>query len=252
MNPSGKPPQNPSRMKRIARSRLPRYVLGSIVSIFVFLGVSFRKAFELMGRHDTHVARQAEDHRTMAGRAIGTEPLEHESMFIDTLKSCLPAEGDKSCNTFVPGDGTTERIGILAPPGTTTDALLKLVSFLVKVGKKEEAGKVTKLEVIPTTHIAPYGYGKTHGWTRLIRVVPQPLLVGATDTLHGSILGGNETITLNEVKAALRQQIRYHCRLNHIAAHTAIWTVGKTNNVSIVTVARFSVVVVPNRSSFHF
>ena len=33
-------------------------------------------------------------------------------------------------------------------------------------------------------------------------------------------------LTLNDLKAALRQQIRYHCRLNHIAAHTAMWTVG--------------------------
>jgi hypothetical protein len=33
-------------------------------------------------------------------------------------------------------------------------------------------------------------------------------------------------ITLNDLKAALRQQIRYHCRLNHVAAHTAMWTIG--------------------------
>jgi hypothetical protein len=32
---------------------------------------------------------------------------------------------------------------------------------------------------------------------------------------------------LKDLKAALRQQIRYHCRLNHISAHTALWTIGE-------------------------
>lgn len=77
---------------------------------------------------------------------------------------------------------------------------------------------------------APYGYGKTHGYTRIIRIVPQPLLLGATDTLkaalHSSPSLSLNDITLNDLKAALRQQIRYHCRLNHIAAHTAMWTIG--------------------------
>lgn len=77
---------------------------------------------------------------------------------------------------------------------------------------------------------APYGYGKTHGYTRIIRIVPQPLLLGATDTLKAALQSSPSLslsdVTLNDLKAALRQQIRYHCRLNHIAAHTAMWTIG--------------------------
>jgi hypothetical protein len=81
---------------------------------------------------------------------------------------------------------------------------------------------------------APYGYGKTHGYTRIISVVPQPLLMGATDTLKAAVESlsslstpvSKNDITLNDLKAALRQQVRYTCRLNHIAAHTAIWSVG--------------------------
>jgi hypothetical protein len=84
---------------------------------------------------------------------------------------------------------------------------------------------------------APYGYGKNHGYTRIIRIVPQPLLLGATDTLRAALqssssLSMNE-ITLNDLKAALRQQIRYHCRLNHVAAHTAMWTIGVEDFVEI-------------------
>lgn len=65
--------------------------------------------------------------------------------------------------------------------------------------------------------------------------MPQPLLLGATDTLKAALQSSSSSsspsislndITLNDLKAALRQQVRYHCRLNHIAAHTAMWTIG--------------------------
>lgn len=34
-----------------------------------------------------------------------------------------------------------------------------------------------------------------------------------------------DSITLDDIKAGLRQQIRYHCRLSHVAAHTALWSI---------------------------
>ena len=61
-------------------------------------------------------------------------------------------------------------------------------------------------------------------------MVPQPLLLGAIDTLKAALQSSESLslndITLNDLKASLRQQIRYHCRLNHVAAHTAMWTIG--------------------------
>ena len=77
---------------------------------------------------------------------------------------------------------------------------------------------------------APYGYGKTHGYTRIVRIVPQPLLLGATTSVQAALRSLSQLslndITVNDLKASLRQQIRYHCRLNHVAAHTAMWTIG--------------------------
>lgn len=58
-------------------------------------------------------------------------------------------------------------------------------------------------------------------------MVPHPLLLGATSTLQ-SFLGDGETldaIGVDDIKASLRQQIRYHCRLSHMAAHTALWSI---------------------------
>jgi hypothetical protein len=151
-------------------------------------------------------------------------------MFTKTLKRCLPAEKGKECKTFIPE--STERIGIIAPPGSMATSLLHVINSVVAQGKhKDGSPATTKLEIIPTTHVPPYGYGKTHGYTRLIRVVPEPLLVGATDTLIAAINEGDQDsakqVTLKDIKASLRQQIRYHCRLNHIAAHTALWTIGE-------------------------
>lgn len=60
--------------------------------------------------------------------------------------------------------------------------------------------------------------------------------MGATDTLKAAVESlslstlstpvSKNDITLNDLRAALRQQVRYTCRLNHIAAHTAIWSIG--------------------------
>ncbi len=169
--------------------------------------------------------------QTSSSRIFCTQ---HEDMFTNTLKSCLPSEKGEACKTFVPE--MTERIGILAPPGQTATALVNLIQSAVAHGKKGEGAKTTKLEIIPTTHMAPYGYGKTHGYTSLIRVVPQPLLVGATDSLLAAVKKMEENdpdfhgvVTLDNIKASLRQQIRYHCRLNHISAHTALWTIGENS-----------------------
>lgn len=50
--------------------------------------------------------------------------------------------------------------------------------------------------------------------------------MGVADTLqHFSLQDQQTSITFGDVKAGLRQQIRYHCRLSHVAAHTALWTV---------------------------
>jgi len=110
---------------------------------------------------------------------------------------------------------------------------LKFIDIILMKGMKgkDAVNAKTLIEILPETHMAPYGYGATHGYTRIIRAVPQPLLLGATDTLKAAVellpssLSIND-ITLNDLKASLRQQVRYHCRLNHIAAHTAMWTIG--------------------------
>jgi hypothetical protein len=158
-------------------------------------------------------------------RTVQIQPLKHEQILLDIVKtkSCLP-QIKKSCKTFVP-ENSGERVALIAPPGDMTNSFFRLLQMVL--GRAHKKHKI-EIELIPTTHMAPYGYGKTHGLTRIIRVVPQPFVLGATDSLRGVLSSGQESqnqITVDDLKASLRQQIRYHCRLNHISAHTALWTI---------------------------
>jgi hypothetical protein len=153
------------------------------------------------------------------------QPLKHEQVLFDIVKtkSCLP-QIKKKCKTFVP-ENSGQRVALIAPPGDMTNSFFRLLQVVLRRAQKKHK---IEMELIPTTHMAPYGYGKTHGLTRIIRVVPQPFVLGATDSLQGVLTSGQESqnrITVDDLKASLRQQIRYHCRLNHIAAHTAMWTI---------------------------
>ena len=162
------------------------------------------------------------------------EALDHEEMFQQTIKNCLPAK-DAKCKQFIPDNSKTapgdikkvQRVAMIGPPGDITYSLRKHVEKIVEQHNKRRNKIDLDIEFIDTTHVPPYGYGKTHGWTKIIRLVPQPLVLEVTDALH-ALLQPGETytgITLSDIKAGLRQIIRYHCRLSHIAAHTAILSV---------------------------
>lgn len=206
------------------------------------------KTIELMDNHEynIHIGNEVSANYVAMGGAktFHIDRLENEYMFTATIKECIPGKDkNKECKTFVPPNKDSsspkrkERVAVLAPPGKVTNTLLKFISILLMKGAKEKNSTTanTVIDILPETHMAPYGYGSNHGYTRIIRVVPQPLLLGATDTLKAAVKSISSSssstmsvhdITLNDLKAALRQQVRYHCRLNHVAAHTAMWTIG--------------------------
>ncbi|CAJ1950636.1 unnamed protein product [Cylindrotheca closterium] len=143
-----------------------------------------------------------------------------DALVAKTIKKCIPQENSK-CKTFVP-ENSGQRITLLAPPGSLTDFFSKLVEKTIQAaGSKTKDG--VSIEWLPTSHMAPYGYGKTHGWTKIIRVVPEPIMLGAADSLLAHYPEPSIP-PLDDLKASLRQTIRYHCRLNHIAAHTSLLT----------------------------
>jgi hypothetical protein len=145
--------------------------------------------------------------------------LSLEEQFRKTVKSCIPTL-NKKCQTYIPKD--TPRVAILAPPGDFGDWIFQWASKVVDT----KMGSTAKMDLQLISHVPPYGYGKTHGWTKLVRVLPRSLMLGAADAIRGSLLLGQtqHDLTLNDLKAATRQLLRYQCRISHLAAHTAVLT----------------------------
>lgn len=164
--------------------------------------------------------------------AKGIQPDDHEDLdLFRTLKSCDPTVRKHRCQQNVHPDGSKKhRIGILSPPG-------ELGSFYTQWVKDVFAMHATKntthISLIPTSRVPPYGYGKNHGYTKIIRLVSLPISLASADAVRSvmspSLLSIKDTPTrlllLSDLRAATRQLVRWHNRLSHVAAHTALLTI---------------------------
>lgn len=158
------------------------------------------------------------------------DDLQHEPFF-NTLKSCLPNGAEKKCKQFVP-DNHIQRIAILSPPGALGFVFESFIDEVVRLHSTEE--QQATFELIKTSHVPPYGYGKTHGYTKIIRLASLPLRLAASDLVleeSTTALGHHsmDDITIRDLDQALRQVVRWHCRLSHVAAHTATMTISLEN-----------------------
>ena len=141
----------------------------ALFRVFLFLvlvcfAATFLKAFELMNRQEIQaVERESIGNIAVSSmKSIGIVPLEHESMFTNTLKKCIPTVGKdgqkrknkKECKTFIP-EGSKERIAILSPPGRMHKSLLEFLRILLMNSEKGSDGEIaaTQVDVIPTTNM---------------------------------------------------------------------------------------------------
>jgi len=143
-----------------------------------------------------------------------------ESNFTKTIRSCLGPE----CFDSRPGQSSIDRVGILALPGSGVQAMLIVL--------RKASRKVTpKFELVLDTHVPAYGYGKNHGWTRIVRVVRNilphaySLLLGRHSPMNQGGGNNSRTITTSAMQTQVRQLVRWHCRLSHVAAHTKMLSV---------------------------
>lgn len=142
---------DPRRRKRTASKhggiKILLLLLPFLIYAFIFYRTSIDFA-ELENAADTPPAEKTMDLLT----------LPDEAMFSKTLKQCLPAENRK-CKTYVP-ENSGHRIALLAPPGDMTKSFSKVVEHILNSAKHQTKDGID-IEWIPTTHMAPYGYGKT-------------------------------------------------------------------------------------------
>jgi hypothetical protein len=121
---------------------------------------------------------------------------------------------------------------LLRPPGLLGELFERFVaevflSDVVDPNDDESGSDGPKLELIKTSHVPPYGYGKTHGFTKILRFTVMPLSLAALDLVLAEIEKSHiskDTVSFSDVQQALKQLIRWHCRLSHVAAHTALMT----------------------------
>lgn len=109
-----------------------------------------------------------------------------------------------------------DRVGLLAIPQSGGELILQLIGH---VGEGFEL-----IDTTLTSNVPCYGYGKNHGWTRLVRIarrlLPHALsLVANVD--NATVLGTTNALLDSQIK----QLVRWHCRVSHVAAHTKVLTI---------------------------
>lgn len=242
-------------------SRKRRARESDIVLVYLAISASFVTLISIFGPTRylvEHHNENAMDVRVSLDKPqpmiIELDDLDHEELFQKTVKSCLPAE-NKKCKEYIPEpvdpvQTKVQRVALLAPPGDMSGSLLNRVEHIMRQHNKLSVKKDLDIEVFLSTHVPPYGYGKTHGLTKIIRLVPEPLLLEVTDALTAVLRPGEShtMITLADLKAALRMILRFHCRLSHLSAHTAIMSVTLMDLLSdpTLTVQKIRAFLAPN------
>ena len=127
------------------------------------------------------------------------------------LRSCL---GDYCFNSRS-DKSPRDRVGILGPPGTGAEVVTDLLDLL----RSKEHPKVNSVEIIHSSNVPPYGYGKNHGWNRMIRLsrklIPHAYSLLRTHEGHTELEGHRIDAELFERQVA--QIVRWQCRLSHVA-----------------------------------
>lgn len=86
---------------------------------------------------------------------------QHTTSFEDTLRNCLGIH----CFDQKPEGYAYETVGLLAPPFSAGEDIISAIT-------QSGAGVMTSsVHLEYNTHVPAYGYGKNHGWSRIIRLV---------------------------------------------------------------------------------
>ena len=213
------------------RNPLLKWLLGIVALAIISFVLSFGPASRLEKQHQQAIRRIPQK---VFVKMVEVRDLDHEHLMHKTIKDCLPSV-NKKCKTFVPESlqqdtEKRQRVALIVPPGKIASALQNHMSILADEYNHENQNtnhEHHKIDIIETTHVPPYGYGKSHGLTRIVKLKPQPILLQVTDALNAllSPTQNAETITFEDLQVGLLQIMRFHCRLSHVAAHTASLTI---------------------------
>lgn len=147
-------------------------------------------------------------------------------------KSCL----HEKCLSLI-REGHLPRIGILAPPGMIGHYFFLLIKDVLEFA---DPTVHSRLELVETTRVPPYGYGRNHGMTKIVHILSSWMRVAVADAIYsteknnGDNFSDDDMVRPSEEEnvAVLKQLVRWHCRLGHVSAHTSLLTVPLADIIS--------------------
>jgi hypothetical protein len=177
------------------RSKMALLTYGSAAFVLIligyFYGIRCEKSRALKKYSNILQSPQSEQ---LNQRVTLSPALDHTGVSnrLDTINNVIDTTMRSCLGSFCFDDpvkkGTNDvvRVGLLIPDGIGKEAML---SMLNHVGLHNS----DKIEVVFSSNVPPYGYGKNHGWSKIIRmtrsIVPQALqlLINSPNVDAGSI-----------------------------------------------------------------
>ena len=101
--------------------------------------------------------------------------------FLTTIRSCLSS----GCYNVKPDKSINHRIGLLGLPNSGASIVDNLIRDIQSKGGNKDTGP----DVVYSTHVPAYGYGKNHGWSRIIRITRMPV-----DNTYSILNGHNQDL----------------------------------------------------------
>ena len=144
------------------------------------------------------------------------------SLFDSTVRSCLGIK----CFDEKPISSPCDRIGLLGTKLSGVDEINLVLKDLLGayyIDTISDSTTTSDPKIIQSMHVPAYGYGKNHGWSRIIRIVRRPI-DQAIDIVNSLIPKSIDEQSNRYVDAQVRQLVRWQCRLSHVAAHTKLLT----------------------------
>lgn len=168
--------------------------------------------------------------------------LANEQNFSSTIQDCTAIH---RCKQHMPDTANPkrQRIAFMSTGGRAAEELYKIVrkALLIYYGNDESA--LDRIfDFVSTTHVPALGYGKSHGWTKIIRVMHSPLVTETVEAMEASganMLAEKNTKSSNElISKGMRQIIRFHCRLSQVAAHTSVNNIDLSSDMLVEQVVK--------------
>lgn len=194
-------------------------------------------------------AQSALDSLNSKGIPLSTDTERLSKYTTIISKECLPGRDDsngeinqntnrnRECLRFVPKN-SNPRIGIMISPGFISNGLGNWIKTALLEASRRSGNEI---DIILAGHVPVYGYGKSHGFSKLIRItLPQPLALmdasvyeklrtttedGVIEDLNQSKLAKITAPTKSEIESVVKLIMRWHCRLSHVSAHTSMISV---------------------------